>query len=544
MKGSYIPEEMAVEGRIDEIVRHTLCLAIDAGYPEAEAVALSSDLRDVIEFGWASLPSPTWANFGNPRKNALSISCNGAFVDDSISGFAETIAETMALTKAGAGTSMYVGAIRPHGSPISVGGNADGPIPFVKQIDNVMGWITQGLRRGACAITMDVDHADIEKFVHIGAEDSDIQNVFTSVSVSNDFVRRLKDGDAAARGTWAKVLASRIEKGYPFIFFEDNVNDGRPEWYKDGDGDRIYASNLCSEIALPSSPGETFVCNLSSMNLLKYEEWKDTNAVATMIAFMDLVQGEYIRQTEGRYGFDRAHAFARRHRALGLGALGWHDLLQSRMIPFDSYEAMSLNNEIFSTIRRQADAETRSLARRFGEAPVCRGYGVRNATLMAIAPTTSSAFILGGVSQSIEPKNSNYYVRNLHHGEFTYRNPFLTGALAAHGRNDPETWSSILRAGGSVQHLSFLTDREREVFRTWGEIPQMAIVNQAAQRQRYVDQSQSLNLMIPAGTPVKEINALLLAGHEKGIKTFYYQRSTNTAQEFSRSLMSCAACES
>lgn len=299
----------------------------------------------------------------------------------------------------------------------------------------------------------------------------------------------------------------------------------------------------CSEIQLYSDEHNSFVCVLSSLNLLHWDEMKDTDAVETMIQFLDSVCEEFIRKTDGVKYMEAARNFAATQRALGLGALGWHSYLQSKMIPFESMQAKMLNLEIWKTIKARADKTTEEMAVEYGEPELLKGYGRRNVTTLAVAPTTSSSFILGQVSPSIEPLNSNYFVKNLAKGKFAYKNPYLKEILKNHDKNNDEVWKSILVKGGSVQHLNFLSKEEKEVFKTFGEISQKEIVIQAAQRQKYIDQAQSLNLMVPPSASPKEVNSLLIEGWEMGVKTFYYQRSANPAQELARSILTCSSCE-
>ena len=299
----------------------------------------------------------------------------------------------------------------------------------------------------------------------------------------------------------------------------------------------------CSEIQLYSDEDNSFVCVLSSLNLLHWDEIVETDAVETMVMFLDSVCEEFITKTEGVKYMEAPRNFAINQRALGLGVLGWHSYLQSKMVSFESMQAKMLNTAIWKTIRERADKTTEQMAKDLGEPPLLKGYGRRNVTTLAVAPTTSSSFILGQVSPSIEPLNSNYFVKNLAKGKFTYKNPYLKEVLKSHGKNDEETWKSILIKGGSVQHLDFLTQEEKDVFKTFGEISQKEVVIQASQRQKYIDQSQSLNLMVPPSTSPKDVNSLLIEGWQMGIKTFYYQRSANPAQELARSILTCSSCE-
>ena len=299
------------------------------------------------------------------------------------------------------------------------------------------------------------------------------------------------------------------------------------------------------EIALPSSLEESFVCCLSSMNALYFDEWKDTDAVETMTYFLDAVMEEFIQKSKSIPMMDKAHRFASRHRAIGIGVLGWHSYLQHKHIAFESFQAMQLNNELFKFIRDKSQSASKEMATRYGEPEVLKGYGRRNTTTMSVAPTKSSSFILGGVSPSVEPIRSNYYIKDLAKIKTTYRNPLLTKVLQEKGLDNEATWQSILVNDGSVQHLEGLSDEDKEVFKTWQEISQLTIIQQAAQRQKYIDQGQSINILVHPDTPTKDINQLYLTAHELGMKSIYYQFSMSAAQKFNRALLNtCTTCES
>jgi ribonucleoside-diphosphate reductase alpha chain len=295
---------------------------------------------------------------------------------------------------------------------------------------------------------------------------------------------------------------------------------------------------------LSNGPDESFVCDLSSLNLEQWDNWKDTDAVETLTYFLDSVMTEFINKTETMKFMAHPRNFAINQRALGIGVLGWHTYLQSKMISFESMEAKLVNTKIWKTIRSKSDAASEEMAKLFGEPPLLKGYGRRNVTTLAVAPTTSSSFILGQASPSVEPLNSNYFVKDLAKGKFTYKNPYLEKLLEEKSKNTEGVWKSILVKGGSVQHLEFLTQEEKNVFKTFGEISQKEIVIQAAARQKYIDQGQSLNLMIPPNTKPKDVNDLLIFAWENGIKSLYYQRSANPAQELARSILTCSSCES
>lgn len=511
----------------------------------AEAIlrvdGFANKFEDYMAKGWYSLSSPIWANFGIQR--GLPISCFGSYICDKLECILDKTAESGMMTKMGGGTSAYFGALRPRGTEISTGGKSSGPVHFMELFETVTNVVSQSnVRRGSFAAYLPIEHPDIQEFLQIRTEGNPIQNLSIGVTVSDAWMKSMVEGDADKRKIWGKIIQKRFESGYPYIVFSDNVNNNAPQVYKDK-GKKIYASNLCSEIALSVTEDESFVCNLSSMNLLHYDEWKDTDAPEVLTYFLDAVMTEFIRKVAGLPFMQAPYKFAVTQRALGIGVLGWHSYLQSKMIPFESFEAKLLNVQIHKLLRDKTQAASRKMAMEYGEPELLKGYGLRNVTTLAIAPTTSSSFILGQVSPSIEPLNSNYFVKDLSKGKFTYRNPYLQTVLEKHGQDTRETWNSILIKGGSVQHLSFLSDLEKEVFKTFGEISQKEIVIQAAARQKYIDQSQSINMMVHPKTSPKDVNQLLIFAWEQGVKSLYYQRGTNPAQELGRNLLQCASCE-
>ena len=497
--------------------------------------------EDYMHRGFYSLASPIWSNFGRVR--GLPISCFGSYVNDDMDDILYKMSEVGVMSKVGGGTSGYFGAIRHRGAPISSGGEATGVHHQLTVFESLTNYISQGnVRRGSFAAYLPIDHPDIEEFLKIRGEGDDIQNLSIGVCVSDKWMKAMVDGDKDKRAIWGLVIKKRFESGYPYIFFTDNANKQAPKVYKDK-GLKINHSNLCTEIMLSNGIDESFVCDLSSLNLERWEEWKDTDAVETLVYFLDSVMTEFINKTEGMKFMEHPRNFAISQRALGVGILGWHSLLQAKMIGFESMAAKLLNGQIWKFIREKADLASETLAKEYGEPPLLKGYGRRNSTTLAVAPTTSSSFILGQVSPSIEPLNSNYFVKDLAKGKFTFRNPYLKKLLKEKGKDDDDTWKSILIKGGSVQHLNFLTQEEKDVFKTFGEISQKEIVIQASQRQKYIDQGQSLNLMIPPNTKPKDVNELLIFAWENGIKSLYYQRSANPAQELARSILTCASCE-
>ncbi len=467
----------------------------------------------MITKGWISFSSPVWANMGTQR--GLPISCFNAHIPDSIEGITHKMGEVIMQTKIGGGTSGYFGELRNRGTAVTDNGKSSGAVSFMKLFDTAMDVVSQGgVRRGAFAAYLDIDHGDIEEFLSIKDIGSPIQNLFTGVCVPDYWMQDMIDGDMDKRKIWARVLESRQQKGLPYIFFTDNVNRNKPQVYKDL-GMTINASNLCSEIMLPSTMEESFICCLSSMNLELYDEWKDTDAVKLAIYFLDAVLSEFIDKTEGNYYLQGARNFAMRHRALGLGVLGYHSYLQKNMIPFESFEATQFNARAFRHIKEQAEQASRELANIYGEPEVLKGYGLRNTTTMAIAPTTSSSAILGQTSPGIEPFSSNYYKAGLAKGNFMRKNKYLAKLLEEKGLDNEETWRTIMLNHGSVQHLNELTPEEKAVFKTFKEISPMEIISQAAQRQQYIDQAQSLNLQIPSTMPVKDVNYLYIEAWKK-----------------------------
>lgn len=530
----YLLKGETVEGAIERVC--------EAAAKRLYKPELKEAFQEMIERGWMSLSSPIWANMGTER--GLPISCFNVHMPDSIESITHKLGEVIMQTKTGGGTSGYFGDLRARGSAVTDNGKSSGAVSFMKLFDTAMDTISQGgVRRGAFAAYLDIDHPDCEEFLQIKNIGNPIQNLFFGVCVPDYWMQEMIDGDPEKRALWAKVLESRQQKGLPYIFFSDNVNRNKPQVYKDLNM-RINASNLCSEIMLPSTADESFICCLSSMNLELYDEWKDTEAVKLATFFLDAVLQEFIAKTEGNYYLEAANRFAKRHRALGLGVLGWHSLLQKRMIPFESLEAKQLTNEIFSHLHDKTEKATQELARIYGEPELLKGYGRRNTTTMAIAPTTSSSAILGQTSPGIEPFSSNYYKAGLAKGNFMRKNKYLRKLLEEKGIDNEDTWRSIMLNHGSVQHLKELNETEKAVFKTFKEISQLEIVQQASIRQKYVDQAQSLNLNIPSELPIKEVNKLIIEAWKLGVKTLYYQRSQSVSKELVTGLVSCSSCES
>jgi ribonucleoside-diphosphate reductase alpha chain len=544
LNSGYLTEGVTPEQRIREIAdRAESILKIDG---------FSEKFYGYMSEGYYSLASPVWSNFGKER--GLPISCFGSHIDDDMGNILYTQSEVGMMSKMGGGTSGYFGNIRHRGAEVKNNGQASGAVHIMQLFESMVDVVSQGsVRRGRFSPYLPVEHPDISEFLEIGTEGNSIQELTHGVTVTNDWMQAMVDGDGDKRAIWAKVLQRRGEMGYPYIFFKDNANNGAADVYKDKQH-TIFASNLCTEIMLPSNDNWSFVCVLSSINVMHFDKWKNTDAIETMVYFLDAVITEFLEKLEvyrdsdkreDRQTFlfmERAYNFAKDNRALGLGVLGWHSLLQSEMLPFNSQKAYDLNNEIFRTIKTKSYKASEELASKFGEPEVLKGYGRRNTTLNAVAPTTSSAFILGQVSQGIEPIWSNIYVKDIAKVKTTIKNPFLVDLLEEKGQNITEVWRSIRERDGSVQHLDFLSDLEKDVFKTYSEIDQMDIIYQAANRQNHIDQGQSVNIIVHPEMPVKEINKIHVTAWKLGLKSLYYQHSMNAAQKFKQK-KDCASCE-
>jgi len=534
LERDYLTKDETPEQRIRDIA--------DAAERYLSIAGFADKFESYMHRGFYSLSTPIWSNFG--RERGAPISCFGSYIPDDMNSILCKLGEVGAMSKIGGGTSGYFGAVRPRGSAIGSGGTATGVHHQLTVFDSLVNYVSQGnVRRGSFAAYLPIDHGDIEEFLAIRGEGNDIQDLSIGVTITDEWMESMLEGDKSKRRIWGLVIKKRFESGYPYIFFTDNVNNQAPQVYKDK-GLKINNSNLCTEIFLSNQDDESFVCDLSSINLERWDELETTDAIETLVYFLDAVMTEFIHKTEGVPFMEAPRKFAINQRALGVGVLGWHSFLQSKLVPFESIEAKMLNNDIWHTIRHRADLATTELATIFGEPPLLEGYKRRNTTTLAIAPTTSSSFILGQVSPSIEPHNSNYFVKDLAKGKFTYKNPYLAKVLKLKDKDNLDVWKDILSHGGSVQHLKFLTREEKDVFKTFGEISQKEIIIQAAQRQKFIDQGQSINLMIPPNAKPKEVSELLIYSWREGLKSLYYQRSANPSQELARNILNCTNCES
>jgi len=544
LSAGYINPGIRAETRIKEIADRAEELLGIKGYSEKFYHYMSE--------GFFSLASPVWSNFG--KKRGLPISCFGSNVSDDMGNILFSQSEVGMMSKLGGGTSGYFGHIRHRGAAVKNNGEASGSVHIMQLFESMVDVVSQGsVRRGRFSPYLPVEHKDILEFLDIGTEGNPIQELTHGVTVTDKWMEEMIQGDQEKRNIWAKVIQRRGEIGYPYIFYKDKANSAAPEVFKENNHS-INASNLCTEIMLPTNEKWSFVCVLSSLNVLHYDKWKNTDAVETMVYFLDAIITEFLeklelyrdspdREDQQTFLFmERAYNFAKENRALGLGVLGWHSLLQSKMLPFNSPESFKINNEVFKLIKERSYKASKELAVQFGEPLSLKGYGRRNATLNAIAPTTSSAFILGQVSQGIEPTWSNIYVKDIAKVKTTIKNPFLIKLLKEKDKDNKEVWNSIRDADGSVQHLDFLTKEEKEVFKTYAEIDQMDIILQAAGRQTYIDQGQSLNVMISPDMAAKDINKLYITAWKLGLKSLYYQHSMNAAQKFAQT-KECTSCE-
>ena len=495
---------------------------------------LEVEFFQAIWAGFISLSSPIWSNFGTNR--GLPISCFNSHVPDSIEGIGKTLFETTIMTKNGGGTSTYWGDVRARGSKIGKGqGESNGSKSMMQMSDMMIRVVSQGgVRRGMMAVYQDADHGDIDEFLNNRKIGDPIQELTSGVCISDNFVEKLYDGDRKSLNTWAKILELRNDTGLPYVMFTDNANKGVsvPKWYGHGTDYQIKSSNLCTEIMLPSTEEESFVCCILSLNLAKWDEWKNSNVVELAVYLLDAVLSEFIQKTEGMAGMERPRLFAQRHRAIGVGVIGWHSFLQDRNIPFTGFLANGYTREIFSNIKEKAESASEKMADEYGPCAVCYDKGVnrRHTTLLAVAPTTTNAAITG-VSLQCEPWASNYFIKEGNKGDFVYKNKALTKLLVELGKNTDEVWDSIAKKQGSVQHLDFLTDEQKEVFYTFKELNQFEIIEQAGIRQQYIDQAVSLNVNIPPDTPADVRSKLYLTAHAYGIKSLYYQRSQSINKE-------------
>lgn len=538
---------------------------------------MASKFFDYIWKGWLNLASPVLSNTGTER--GLPISCFGIDVGDSIDEIGSKNRELMLLAKHGGGVGIGVNMIRPAGATIRGNGTSDGVVPFIKVYDSAILATNQGaVRRGAASVNIDIEHGDFWEWLEIREPKGDVNrqclNIHQAVIISDGFMQKVKDGDKEARKRWAAVLRKRRATGEPYIVYKGNINRANPDAYKQN-GLKVYMTNICSEITLHTDENHSFVCCLSSVNLAKYDEWKDTDLIYTATWFLDGVLEEFIQRAKYMRGFENSVRSAEKGRALGLGVLGWHSYLQDRGIPFDSLPAQFETRKIFSQIKIESERASRDMATEMGEPLWCVGTGMRNSHLRAIAPTVSNSKLAGNVSPGIEPWAANLITEQSAKGTFIRKNPTLEKVLSKLKKNTKQTWDKILEDGGSVLGLDWINDymvkvgeydykplklekwnelndiqkseyvQLGDVFKTFKEINQLELVKQAGVRQQYVDQAVSLNLAFPKEASPKFINQVHLEAYEQGIKTLYYMRTESVlrgdiaAQAIDPTCLSC-----
>jgi ribonucleoside-diphosphate reductase alpha chain len=506
--------------------------------------------------GWLCLASPVLSNTGSDR--GLPISCFGIDVADSIYDIGNKNLEMMLLAKHGGGVGIGINQIRPAGDKITGNGTSDGVVPFCKIYDSTILATNQGsVRRGAASVNINIDHPDFEEWLEIREPKGDVNrqslNLHQCAVVGDKFMRRLESGDVEARKKWGKLLQKRKATGEPYILFKGNTNKNNPEQYRKH-GLKVHMTNICSEITLHTDESHSFVCCLSSLNLAKYDEWKNTNLIYDSIWFLDGVLEEFIQKSKGKVGFHNSVRSAEKGRALGLGVLGWHTYLQDQGLPFEGLLAQYETRKIFSQIKIESERASMALAEEFGEPLWCRGSGFRNTHLRAIAPTVSNSKLSGNVSPGIEPWAANVFTEQSAKGTFIRKNPTLLKLLRKHKINTEKVWLKIMKDGGSVQGVKELNNitigkwdtPAKEVFKTFKEINQLELVNQAGIRQQYIDQSVSLNLAFPSIADPKWINKVHFEAWKKGIKTLYYMRTESVLRgDIAQAAMdeSCLSCD-
>jgi len=509
---------------------------------------LAKTFYEYIWNGWLCLASPVLSNTGTDR--GLPISCFGIDVADSIYDIGTKNLEMMLLAKHGGGVGIGINQIRPAGAKIKGNGTSDGVVPFCKIYDSTILATNQGsVRRGAASVNINIDHADFDEWLEIREPKGDVNrqslNLHQCAVVGDKFMRKLEQGDGEARRRWGRLLQKRKATGEPYILFKGNTNKNNPQAYKDN-GLKVHMTNICSEITLHTDESHSFICCLSSLNLAKYEEWKNTNIIYDAIWFLDGVLEEFIQKAKGKIGFGNSVRSAEKGRALGLGVLGWHTYLQEKGLPFEGLSSQFETRRIFSQIKIESERASMDLAELYGEPLWCVGTGLRNTHLRAIAPTVSNSKLSGNVSPGIEPWAANVFTEQSAKGTFIRKNPTLKKQLEKLNLNTKKIWDKILADGGSVQDIKGLDDSTKEVFKTFKELNQLELVRQAGIRQQYIDQSVSLNLAFPSTATPKWINKVHFDAWKKGIKTLYYVRTESVLRgDIADQAMSedCVACD-
>ena len=542
-----------LKGETPRMAYERVCEAVSRRLDKPE---LGEVFFNYIWKGWLCLASPVLSNTGTDR--GLPISCFGIDVADSIHDIGTKNLEMMLLAKHGGGVGIGINQIRPAGAKITGNGTSDGVVPFCKIYDSTILATNQGsVRRGAASVNINIEHGDFEEWLEIREPKGDVNrqslNIHQCAVVGDKFMRRLEAGDVDARKRWGKLLQKRKATGEPYILFKGNTNKVNPPAYKEN-GLKVHMTNICSEITLHTDESHSFVCCLSSLNIAKYDEWKDTNLIYDATWFLDGVMEEFIQKAKGLRGFENSVRSAVKGRAIGLGVLGWHSYLQSNGIPFEGLLAQFATRKIFSQIKIESERASRVLAEEYGEPLWCVGTGMRNTHLRAVAPTVSNSKLSGNVSPGIEPWAANVFTEQSAKGTFIRKNPILEQCLEDVELNTSEIWNKILEDGGSVQGIDELDDLLlgdhdipfKDVFKTFKEINQLELVNQAGLRQQYVDQAVSLNLAFPSEATPKWINKVHMDAWKNGVKTLYYMRTESVLRgDLAAKAMdeSCIACD-
>ena len=537
ISGGYL---LSGEKPINAYARVSRAVADRLGKPE-----LADKFFQYIWNGWLNLATPVLSNTGTDR--GLPISCYGIDIADSVNDIGTKNLEMMLLAKHGGGVGVGFNRIRPAGSKISKNGTSDGVIPFTKIFDSTILATSQGnVRRGAASSNLNIEHEDFEDWLEIREPKGDVNrqclNLHQCAVVGDKFMRKLEDGDPDARRKWGKLLQKRKATGEPYIMYKGNVNKQNPEAYKKNSL-KVYMTNICSEIVLHTDESHSFVCCLSSVNLAKYDEWKDTDLIYVATWFLDGVLEEFIQKAKNMKGFENVVRFAEKGRAIGLGVLGWHTYLQQKGIPFEGLLAQFETRKIFSQIKIESERASRDMAVEYGEPLWCVETGMRNTHLRAIAPTVSNSKLSGNVSAGVEPWAANVFTDQSAKGTFIRKNKELEKVLKKIGINTKETWDQILADGGSIQDIAELDNwfyvngkltenpegddhiPVKDVFKTFKEINQLELIKQAGIRQQYIDQSVSLNLAFPSQATPKWINQVHMEAWRQRIKTLYYMRT-------------------
>lgn len=529
----YIEKEENIKEHFHNIAKKAERILNKPGFADA--------VFEDIKKGYFLLPTPAITNFLHPTETA--ISCFGGLVGDNVESILFSDAEVGMLSKMGGGTALKLN-IREKGAPITGGGRADGVMRFVERIQDTTTYINQRSRRGKCAIYLDAYHPEIMDFLDIKKRSHKIQEVPFAVCLDEKFVTNLRDGGQEEKQVWVKILQRKFETGFPYIYFDKNVNNAVPDVYRENKL-RVNNSQLCTEILQNNSEDKTFVCALLGLNLFHFDEFKDKGTIERAVYLVDTFLSDYEDKANGNLLLTRTLKSIKDERNIAIGASGWHSYLQKNDIAIESMDAKFKNVEIFKEIKKQVDAASERMGAEYGKPNLLKDnkYQRRHVLKMAIAPNTSSSEIFGQWSQSIEPLYSNYYISDKAKNKRVVKNAILEDYLESIGQNTKKVWESIKNNNGSVQHLDFMDDHKKKVFKSFPEISQMELLIQNSVRQKYVDQGISYNVMVLFGTPAQEVSELYLKAEELGIKTLYYQLNQGAAKNFVRkSLLDCEGC--